>query len=145
MSTGIIIGIILAVIVIVIGAAVLAVLAVSRRHRLQQRFGPEYDRVVAIQPLIQEQLIDAPAVMAAISSRAVSAGVSYRVLGPRSFSVELAAGLDGDRARTLVVPVRQHRHSPLGDWRCEEGGTGELRTALLQRPRDFPWGLAVPR
>jgi len=44
MSTGIIIGIIVAV--IVIGAAVFAVLAVSRRRRLQQRFGPEYDRVV---------------------------------------------------------------------------------------------------
>jgi hypothetical protein len=44
MSTGIIIGIVVAV--IVIGAVVFAVLAVSRRRRLQQRFGPEYDRVV---------------------------------------------------------------------------------------------------
>jgi hypothetical protein len=45
MSTGIIIGIIVAV--IVIGAAVFAVMAMSRRRRLQQRFGPEYDRLAS--------------------------------------------------------------------------------------------------
>jgi hypothetical protein len=44
MSTGIIVGIIVAV--IVIGAVVFGVMAVLRRRRLQQRFGPEYDRVV---------------------------------------------------------------------------------------------------
>ena len=44
MSTGIIVGIVVAV--IVIGAAVFGVMAVLRRRRLQQRFGPEYDRVV---------------------------------------------------------------------------------------------------
>jgi len=44
MSTGIIVGIVVAV--IVIGAAVFGVMAVQRRRRLQQRFGPEYDRVV---------------------------------------------------------------------------------------------------
>jgi hypothetical protein len=43
MSTGIIVGIVVAV--IVIGAVVSGVMAVSRRRRLQQRFGPEYDRV----------------------------------------------------------------------------------------------------
>jgi hypothetical protein len=32
--------------VVVIGAVVFGVMAVSRRRRLQQRFGPEYDRVV---------------------------------------------------------------------------------------------------
>ena len=44
MSTGTIVGIVVAV--IVIGAVVFGVMAVSRRRRLQQRFGPEYDRVV---------------------------------------------------------------------------------------------------
>jgi hypothetical protein len=44
MSTGIIVGIVVAV--IVIGAVVFGVMAVLRRRRLQQRFGPEYDRVV---------------------------------------------------------------------------------------------------
>ena len=44
MSTGIIVGIVVAV--IVVGAVVLGVMAVSRRRRLQQRFGPEYDRLV---------------------------------------------------------------------------------------------------
>ena len=44
MSAGIIVGIVVAV--IVIGAVVFGVMAVSRRRGLQQRFGPEYDRVV---------------------------------------------------------------------------------------------------
>jgi len=44
MSAGIIVGIIVAV--VVIGAVVFGVMAVSRRRRLRQRFGPEYDRVV---------------------------------------------------------------------------------------------------
>jgi hypothetical protein len=44
MSTGIIVGIVVAV--IVVGAVVFGVMAVSRRRRLQQRFGPEYDRLV---------------------------------------------------------------------------------------------------
>ena len=44
MSTGIIVGIVVAV--IVIGAAVLAGMVVLRRRRLQQRFGPEYGRLV---------------------------------------------------------------------------------------------------
>lgn len=43
MSTGIIVGIVVAVIVI---GVVFGVMAVLRRRRLQQRFGPEYDRVV---------------------------------------------------------------------------------------------------
>ena len=43
MSTGIIVGIVVAV--IVIGVVVFGILAVLRRRRLQQRFGPEYDRV----------------------------------------------------------------------------------------------------
>jgi hypothetical protein len=44
MSTGIIVVIV--VVVIVIGAAAFGVMAVMRRRRLQQRFGPEYDRLV---------------------------------------------------------------------------------------------------
>jgi hypothetical protein len=44
MSTGIIVGIVVAV--IGIGAVVFGVMPVLRRRRLQQRFGPEYDRVV---------------------------------------------------------------------------------------------------
>jgi hypothetical protein len=44
MSTGIIVGIVVAV--IVIGAVVVGVMAVQRRRRLRQRFGPEYDRLV---------------------------------------------------------------------------------------------------
>lgn len=44
MSTGIIVGIVVAV--IVVGAVVFGVMAVLRRRRLQQRFGPEYDRLV---------------------------------------------------------------------------------------------------
>jgi len=44
MSIGIIVGIVVAV--IVVGAVVLGVMAVLRRRRLQQRFGPEYDRLV---------------------------------------------------------------------------------------------------
>jgi hypothetical protein len=42
MSTGIIVGIVVAV--IGIGAVVFGVMPVLRRRRLQQRFGPEYDR-----------------------------------------------------------------------------------------------------
>ena len=44
MPIGIIVGIVVAV--IVVGAVVLGVMTVLRRHRLQQRFGPEYDRLV---------------------------------------------------------------------------------------------------
>jgi len=44
MSIGIIVGIVVAV--IVVGAVVLGVMVVLRRRRLQQRFGPEYDRLV---------------------------------------------------------------------------------------------------
>jgi hypothetical protein len=44
MSTGIIVGIVVAV--IVVGAVVFGVMAVLRRRRLRQRFGPEYDRLV---------------------------------------------------------------------------------------------------
>ncbi|HEY4853337.1 MAG TPA: hypothetical protein VII22_21315 [Streptosporangiaceae bacterium] len=44
MSTGIIVVIVVAV--IVVAALVIGVMAVMRRRRLQQRFGPEYDRVV---------------------------------------------------------------------------------------------------
>jgi hypothetical protein len=43
MSTGIIVAIVAAV--IVVAALVTGVMAVMRRRRLQQRFGPEYDRV----------------------------------------------------------------------------------------------------
>ena len=43
MSTGIIVAIVVAV--IVAAALVIGVMAVMRRRRLQQRFGPEYDRV----------------------------------------------------------------------------------------------------
>ena len=44
MSTGIIVVIVVAV--IVIGAMAFGVMAVTRRRRLRQRFGPEYDRLV---------------------------------------------------------------------------------------------------
>ena len=44
MPTGIIVGIVVAV--IVVGIVVFGVMAVFRRRRLQQRFGPEYDRLV---------------------------------------------------------------------------------------------------
>jgi hypothetical protein len=45
MSTGIIVGIVVAV--IVVGAVVFGVMAMFRRRRLQERFGPEYDRLVS--------------------------------------------------------------------------------------------------
>ena len=44
MSTGIIVGIVVAV--IVIGAVVFVLIPMRRRRRLQQRFGPEYGRLV---------------------------------------------------------------------------------------------------
>lgn len=44
MSTGAIVAII--VVVIVVAAIVVVMAAVNRRHRLQQKFGPEYDRAV---------------------------------------------------------------------------------------------------
>lgn len=44
MSTGIIVGVVVAV--IVVGAIIFGVMAVLRRRRLQQRFGPEYNRLV---------------------------------------------------------------------------------------------------
>ena len=44
MSTGAIVAII--VVVIVVAAVVVVVAAMNRRHRLQQKFGPEYDRAV---------------------------------------------------------------------------------------------------
>jgi len=44
MSTGIVLAIVVAV--IVVAALVIGVMAVMRRRRLQQRFGPEYDRLV---------------------------------------------------------------------------------------------------
>jgi len=43
MSAGLIVGIVVAV--IVIGAAITGLMAVMRRRRLRQRFGPEYDRL----------------------------------------------------------------------------------------------------
>src|ERR1700693_4854971 len=39
-------GVVIVVAVIVVAALVIGVMAVMRRRRLQQRFGPEYDRVV---------------------------------------------------------------------------------------------------
>ena len=45
MSTGALVVIII-VVVIVVAAVVIAAMAAARRRRLQQRFGPEYDRVV---------------------------------------------------------------------------------------------------
>jgi hypothetical protein len=45
MSAVVIVGIVVAV--IVIGAVALGVMAVMRRRRLQQRFGPEYSRLVS--------------------------------------------------------------------------------------------------
>ncbi len=45
MSTGIVI-VIVVIAIVVVGAAVAAVMSADRRRRLQQRFGPEYDRVV---------------------------------------------------------------------------------------------------
>ena len=45
MSTGAIVAII--VVVIVVAAVVAVIAAVNRRHRLQQKFGPEYDRAVS--------------------------------------------------------------------------------------------------
>jgi hypothetical protein len=44
MSTGIVLAIVVAV--IVVAALVIGAMAVMRRRRLQQRFGPEYDRLV---------------------------------------------------------------------------------------------------
>ena len=44
MSTGAIVAII--VVVIVVAAVVAVIAAVNRRHRLQEKFGPEYDRAV---------------------------------------------------------------------------------------------------
>ncbi len=44
MSTGAIVAII--VVVIVVAAVVVVMAAMNRRHRLQQKFGPEYDRAV---------------------------------------------------------------------------------------------------
>jgi predicted nucleic acid-binding protein len=44
MSTGVIVGIVVAV--VVAGAVAFGVMAVLRRRRLQQRFGPEYGRLV---------------------------------------------------------------------------------------------------
>src|SRR5579872_74715 len=44
MSSGIIVGIVLAI--AVIGAVAFGVMVVMPRRRLQQRFGPEYDRLV---------------------------------------------------------------------------------------------------
>jgi predicted nucleic acid-binding protein len=44
MSTGIIVGIVVAV--VVIGTVAFGMMAVLRRRRLQHRFGPEYDRLV---------------------------------------------------------------------------------------------------
>ena len=45
MSTGAIVAII--VVVIVVAAVVAVIAAVNRRHRLQEKFGPEYDRAVS--------------------------------------------------------------------------------------------------
>ncbi len=45
MSTGAIVAII--VVVIVVAAIVVVMAALNRRHRLQQKFGPEYDRAVS--------------------------------------------------------------------------------------------------
>jgi hypothetical protein len=45
MSTGIVI-VIVVIAIVVVGAVVALVMSANRRRRLQQRFGPEYDRVV---------------------------------------------------------------------------------------------------
>ena len=50
---------------------------------------------------------------------------------PRS-SVELAAGLVGDSAETLVVSVREQQHSLLSAWQDDNAGTEEMRTTLQQ-------------
>jgi len=44
MSTGAIVAVI--IVVIVVAAVLVVMVAVNRRHRLQERFGPEYDRAV---------------------------------------------------------------------------------------------------
>lgn len=48
MSAGVIVAIIVVIVIIVAVAAVIA--TTSRRRRLRERFGPEYDRMVADQP-----------------------------------------------------------------------------------------------
>ncbi len=45
MSTGAIVAII--IVVLVVAAVLVVMVAVNRRHRLQERFGPEYDRAVS--------------------------------------------------------------------------------------------------
>ena len=50
---------------------------------------------------------------------------------PRS-SVELAAGLVGDSAETLVVSVREQQYSLLSAWQGDDAGTEEMRTTLQQ-------------
>ena len=50
---------------------------------------------------------------------------------PRS-SLELAAGLVGDSAETLVVSVREQQHSLLSAWQGDDAGTEEMRTTLQQ-------------
>jgi hypothetical protein len=50
---------------------------------------------------------------------------------PRS-SVELAAGLTGDRAEALVRSVRERQHSLLSTWQGDDAGTEQLRITLQQ-------------
>jgi hypothetical protein len=50
---------------------------------------------------------------------------------PRS-SVELAAGLVGESAETLVVSVREQLHSLLSAWQDDDAGTEGMRTTLQQ-------------
>lgn len=50
---------------------------------------------------------------------------------PRS-SLELAAGLVGDSAETLVVSVKEQQHSLLSAWQGDDAGTEEMRTTLQQ-------------
>jgi hypothetical protein len=62
---------------------------------------------------------------------------------PRS-AVELAAGLAGDSAETVIASVRERQQALLSPWQRDDTGTEELRIALRHyrgfwnRLRDLP-------
>jgi hypothetical protein len=119
MSAGTIAAIVVAVVVIV--ALVLAAMAAARRRRLQQRFGPEYDRLVSeqhSQRKAQAELADRERRVQGLDIRPLSAasraGYAAQWTGIQERFVDEPAEAAAN-GQLLVVTVMNERGYPTDD------------------------------
>ena len=118
MNAGAVIAIIVVVVVVV--ALVVAVAMMNRRHRLQQKFGPEYDRVIQG----QDSKIKAEAELAGRERRV--RGLQIRPLSnparERLSKGELCLGEAATRATLKIVEHVEGPQTMARGWREREHG-----------------------